>query len=302
MLGDIADGTLKPGERVSEQAYSQRCMVSRTPVRQALKFLQRLRVVSMKARLGARVQLDAAAAKKLLASPSFARKSGNGAGVEPEFVNAARKIRSLLAGMPYDSSIIIKDAAIARQIGVSRTTANRALGLLARQNLLQPLPRRGWRRVVLGPKEIIDLYDFRLVIEPAALESAWEHLDLTYLKDLLERTRAAIAPGTRRDMDETAMVELDMELHHAILQSCANPLLRRAMEEQEALRVIAVAPSWRVSARSEATFREHVAILDAICGRARKPALAALRSHLLMARNYTAQRLAEQIESSAEKS
>ena len=55
MLGDIADGTLKPGERVSEQAYSQRCMVSRTPVRQALKFLQRLRVVSMKARLGARV-------------------------------------------------------------------------------------------------------------------------------------------------------------------------------------------------------------------------------------------------------
>jgi DNA-binding GntR family transcriptional regulator len=76
-----------------------------------------------------------------------------------------------------------------------------------------------------------------------------------------------------------------MELHRAILHACRNRMLRRAMEEQEALRVIAVLPPWRVLGRMQQTFREHIAVLRAILKSDRAAAAAALRKHLTRARD-----------------
>jgi DNA-binding GntR family transcriptional regulator len=294
ILGDIAAGVLKPGERVPETAYSERCGVSRTPVREALQFLHKQRVVKLQARLGARVAASSAQAKKLLQTRVFTQAdsstSGNG-GVDPVFVDAARRVREWLAN-DY-STDVIKDSAIARDLGVSRTTANRALAILARQNLIEPLPRRGWKRVLLGPRQIIDLYDFRLAIEPAALESAWEQIDRKSLEPLLERTKRAATETGILKLKPADMAELDLDLHHAILQSCPNPLLRRAMEEQEALRVISVAPAWRAPVRSAETFKEHAEILEAILAGERAKAVDALRRHLTAARDDTAERVAK---------
>jgi DNA-binding FadR family transcriptional regulator len=94
-------------------------------------------------------------------------------------------------------------------------------------------------------------------------------------------------------MNQGAMARLDLELHRAILHACPNALLRRAMEEQEALRVIAISPTWRVLGRADETFREHNDILNAILKNRKKEAVAALRRHLLNAQNAVARRLSD---------
>ncbi|HYF51644.1 MAG TPA: GntR family transcriptional regulator, partial [Planctomycetota bacterium] len=210
-------------------------------------------------------------------------------GTDPAFVEVASRLRELLT-REY-SAEVIKDSVVARELDVSRTTANRALALLARQNLIEPLPRRGWRRILLGPKEIIDLYDFRIAIEPAALSAAWDHFDRDKLQQLLDRTRRAADATGVRAFSAAEMAALDLELHHAILQACPNLLIRRAMQEQEALRVISIAPAWRVPVRSAATFQEHAEILEQIIHGTREGAMEALKSHLLAARDDTAARV-----------
>ncbi len=293
VLEDIAAGKLRQGDRVSEAKYSDACNVSRTPVRQALQFLQKLRAVTIRERFGARVQATPPLARTILKSQAFKRSDTSATGIQPAFVDIAQRLRMLLSSENGHGDTIIKDAVIARKLGVSRTTANRALSLLARQNLLEPLPRRGWKRIVVGPREIIDLYEFRLAIEPAALDSAWDFLDLAALKDLLKRTLAATNESRSISMDEG--VALDLEFHRTILNACPNTLLRRAMEEQEGLRVIAVAPPWRVLGRMQQTFREHVEILRAMLGRDRKRAIKALREHLIRARDTSVERLAQDL-------
>jgi DNA-binding GntR family transcriptional regulator len=284
ILEDISAGKLLAGARVPEAAYSARCGVSRTPVRQALRFLQKLRSVVIRSNLGARVRSTPADAKRILKSAAL--NGSRSRGIEPAFVDVAQRIKDLLArehSPGENGGEIIKDSAIARRLGVSRTTANRGLALLARQNLLEPLPRRGWKRVVMGPREVADLYDFRIAVEPAALESGFEHFDLASMNDLLARSLAVIRPKKQPPMCD--LVALDIELHRAILHACRNRMLRRAMEEQEALRVIAVLPPWRVLGRMQDTFREHAAVLRAILKSDRAAAAAALRKHLVRARD-----------------
>ena len=121
------------------------------PSARALRVLQKLGSVAIRSNLAPARAIVPADARRLLRSPAF---NGYGSrGIEPAFVDVAQRIKDLLVRDNGRGDAIIKDSVIARRLGVSRTTANRALGLLARQNLLEPLPRRGWKRVMMGPRE-----------------------------------------------------------------------------------------------------------------------------------------------------
>lgn len=290
ILADVADGRLKPGARVIEQAYSARCGVSRTPVREALSLLSRHGVLEQAARHGACVRSTPVAARKLLARKPFAGKAAERTPTEPAFVELTGRIRALLHDPQALPDAILKDTAFARTLGVSRTTANRALSGLAREGLLEPLPRRGWRRVRLGPQAYLDWYEYRMALEPAALRAAWMQLDRPALAALRERTAHAATPRGLAALTAPARIDLDLALHRAILEACANPFLKRAMQQAEAQLPVymALMPSWHVPSRAEATFREHMEILDAIFRDQPAAAEAALRKHLLNARKHLA--------------
>ena len=282
ILTDIVQGRLRRGERVCEQTYSRRCQVSRTPVRQALRVLWKLKVIDLKDHKGARVQMGASQARKVL---SAEQRHNPAQPLEPAFVRVAHRIKTLLASHNRFRAVVIKDAAIAHLLKVSRTTAHRALALLSSEGLLQPLPRRGWKRTVLGPHEILDLYEMRLALEPVALASAWNKFDRKAIQDLYARSQAAATSRGLARLSETDMIELDLELHNSIARSSDNLFLRHALEQHDTLRRIAIAPDWRISHRSKATFQEHALILKYILKNRRNQAVAALRQHLLKARD-----------------
>ncbi|MBI3830067.1 MAG: GntR family transcriptional regulator [Planctomycetes bacterium] len=282
-------GVLAPGERVRELHYAARCAVSRTPVREAIALLLRRKALETNGRRGAWIRIGRTQARGLLKAAPFATDGESRSGsARLAFVEAANRLRVMLGDSRAFPRPILKDAAVARALKVSRTTANRALALLARENLLEPLPRRGWKRVRLEPREFLDWYDFRLAVEPAALRSAWPRLDLGALRALAERTRKAATSRGAKALSTAQRVALDVELHHRILLACSNRFLKRAMEEQESLRFIAVSPTWRLPHRAEQTFQEHTPILNAILAGRRAAAERALRRHLAHARAHLA--------------
>jgi DNA-binding GntR family transcriptional regulator len=122
----------------------------------------------------------------------------------------------------------LRDAAIAAELGVSRTPVREAMLRLSREGLLSADTGRGFRLAPLDPAELREIGSILASLEPLALDqspdSAPERIErLTAIIRRLEQTRGDI-PGC---------IELDDEFHRVLLEGCAN---RRLLGLVETLR------------------------------------------------------------------
>ena len=111
----------------------------------------------------------------------------------------------------------LRDAAIAAELGVSRTPVREALLRLSREGLLSASAGRGFSLPPLDPAELRELGSILALLEPLALEQspAPSPQRLDRLGDIvrrLEQTRGDI-PGC---------IELDDEFHRVLLEDCPN--------------------------------------------------------------------------------
>jgi DNA-binding GntR family transcriptional regulator len=122
----------------------------------------------------------------------------------------------------------IRDADIARQLGVSRTPVREALIRLAREGTLVSEVGRGFRVLPLGTDELKEVGVILAVLEPLALD-----LVPSFPPEQLERLAevARRLEQTRGDID--ACIELDDEWHRWLLADCPN---RRLLSLIETLR------------------------------------------------------------------
>ena len=119
----------------------------------------------------------------------------------------------------------LRDAAIAAQLGVSRTPVREALLRLARDGILAAESGRGFRLRPMDPAELREIGSILVALEPLALDQSAEpslerlaRLDAVVRR--LEQTRGDIA----------ACVELDDEFHRVLLEGCPNGRLLRLVE------------------------------------------------------------------------
>jgi DNA-binding GntR family transcriptional regulator len=111
----------------------------------------------------------------------------------------------------------VRDAAIAAELGVSRTPVREALLRLSREGLLSAEMGRGFRLTSLDRTELRDTGSILAALEPLALEQSPEPDSprLASLGDVvrqLEQTRGDVA----------RCVELDEEFHRVLLEDCPN--------------------------------------------------------------------------------
>jgi DNA-binding GntR family transcriptional regulator len=122
----------------------------------------------------------------------------------------------------------LRDAAIAAELGVSRTPVREALVRLAREGLLASDVGRGFRLTALDPTELRDIGSILATLEPLALDQSPDPTPdrssrLQGIVRRLELTRGDIA----------ACIELDDEFHRVLLEGCPN---RRLLGLVETLR------------------------------------------------------------------
>lgn len=172
----------------------------------------------------------------------------------------------------------LSEQEVADRIGVSRTPIREALLLLAAEDLVELVPKRGARVAPLSGREITELMELRGIVERYAAERviATDSRPLTELNALLERQRALTGPAQAREF-----IAVDQQFHMTLVSAVGNGLLERHYEGLRGRQVRAgVVALFNARDRQDAVLQEHRAILDALTAGDAAAACAAIDGHL----------------------
>jgi len=148
---------------------------------------------------------------------------------------------------------------LAARLGISRTPLLSALSKLEKEMLVEIVPRHGAYVKKLTGRELNDLYDIRLRLEPLAAARAAEWADeaqITELCGYLERFERQVFNSTGEQI-----AVADYELHLCLLRMSRNRVLSRMISSF----IIIIACNFQAAPRSpEIRLNEHRAIAEAI--------------------------------------
>ena len=120
--------------------------------------------------------------------------------------------------------------ALSVQLGVSQTPIREALARLESEDLIVKEPLKGYRATdLLSVKEFVDLFSFRLLIEPFAAEQAAILIDADGIKELNEEIASAKEALTfENELLMEAITEHDARFHTLIATYSGNKSLKSA--------------------------------------------------------------------------
>lgn len=174
---------------------------------------------------------------------------------------------------------------LARDIGISQTPIREALARLESDRLVTKEPLRGYRATsLLTLKELQDLYEFRLVIEPWAAGVVASSAGSTAIA-ALERELATCptAPITGSYEEYRRLSDHDARFHTLILQLTGNEEVVKAFAATHC-HLHQFRLHYSVASGSDA-LHEHQQVVTAIASGKPGAAEAAMRGHLMHSRS-----------------
>ena len=157
---------------------------------------------------------------------------------------------------------------IATQLGVSMTPVREGLDLLVSAGLAERVPYRGVRVREISPKDVVEAYGLRLVLEAVIAQEAARNITTEQLQILDEMLEEMKKHETLNEM--SAERKMSREFHATIADASRNDLLIKLYA------VVANAfPDWLLyealfrnpellADSTAATLKEHIAIVDAL--------------------------------------
>jgi DNA-binding GntR family transcriptional regulator len=145
---------------------------------------------------------------------------------------------------------------------LSKAPLREALVRLSHEGLLRSIPRTGYLVTPITVQDVRDIFEMRLLLEPAAARQAAGRVDKELLTQLDELCRAGYTPGDRES--ERAFLRTNRQFHLAIAQASGNrrlaTLLGQLLEDMERLFHLGLA----VRNRSTEMQHEHQALVEAL--------------------------------------
>ncbi len=138
-------------------------------------------------------------------------------------VHAKIKNAILTCTLAPGAKIHEQDLALAHK--VSKSPIRDALLRLQSEELVEVLPRKGYRVKPVSLVDALDLYDMRLVLEEACVERVIDHATDAELRTLDAYRHAPPAA------DLAAWIDYNRQFHIAIASLCGNRRLLRALTE-----------------------------------------------------------------------
>jgi DNA-binding GntR family transcriptional regulator len=191
---------------------------------------------------------------------------------------------ALLAGQlnPGDR---LAEGELASALGISRTPIREALRQLDNDGLVVVLPHRGTFVRTLDPRRGRELYQARLLLEPAAVRAAIARITDEQLAALHSLLQSTLSEANAGDVSGTSV---DTEAFHMALFRIADndvllELWTRVWAEWQLFRVCA----WRNRPqRPRAAAQEHTALFEALAARDAERAAEIMTEHLGYAWSY----------------
>ena len=170
------------------------------------------------------------------------------------------------------------EADLTRRLGVGRSAVRTALARLEHEGLVELEPHRGARVRLVSVPEAVEILQARAALEGLAVSRAARNAtdaDVADLRSILADMRARLDAGDLLKASDTNAV-----LHRRLLEIGGHTTANRLID---ALRSQLVRFTYRtilVPGRSERSFAEHTAIVDAIAAHDSAAAERLMRRHL----------------------
>lgn len=123
----------------------------------------------------------------------------------------------------------ISEARLCAQYRLGKAPVRMALSRLAHDGLVRAMPRRGYIVTPVTLKDIQDVFELRLMLEPRAARLAAGRVDAKRLRMLDEICRAGYQPGEARST--ARFLEANKDFHVAIAQAAGNARLAHAIAQ-----------------------------------------------------------------------
>lgn len=135
---------------------------------------------------------------------------------------------ALVTGQLVDG-IVYSAKTMAEELGVSNGPIREALLALVDDDLLEPVPNKGYRTVPITPADMAEIYEMRALLEVAAVGKLADsglpaalHNQLEHLVDQIE--------ATAHDHDVAGNLNADRDFHLLILRAAGNQRLAKTVE------------------------------------------------------------------------
>lgn len=141
---------------------------------------------------------------------------------------AYRELEEMIATLELAPGTVVSEAALSKQLGIGRTPVREAMQRLARERLLQILPRRGCIVADSRPDEELSVIEARRPIETLVVRTAAVRANADERQAfgrIATATAAALANG-----DFKAFARLDAEFNDLCLAACRNPIAASMMQ------------------------------------------------------------------------
>ena len=172
----------------------------------------------------------------------------------------------------------LSEAALAEQMGVSRTPIREALSRLRDEGLVEVESKTGWFVRPIDFDRIDQLYDLRVLLELDAVTRLVQAEEPEQLLAPLRQTW--LLPSGERLRDGPAVGELDERFHSALVRAAGNDEIARVHDDVTGRIRIVRRLDFTRDDRIDATYQEHARILRAVLQRKADQAKMLLRAHI----------------------
>jgi DNA-binding GntR family transcriptional regulator len=187
-------------------------------------------------------------------------------------------LKDTILADPEMQGRFISEQDVADRIGVSRTPIREALLLLAAEDLVQLVPKKGAYVAPVSGRQVAELMELRGMVERFAAERvlASGTAPIAGMREAIERQTAL-----RGMADAREFIDVDRQFHALLVKATGNELLGKMYEGLRARQVQAgVVALYRAEGRQDVVLLEHESIVAALEAGDVGAATAAISAHL----------------------
>lgn len=182
---------------------------------------------------------------------------------QPSIRETVKKaLRSAIISGEMQPGQVYSGPSLAEQFGVSATPIREAMLDLVREGLVVAMPNRGFQVTEVAEKDLVEVTQIRLLLEPPAVEIATPLVPADALPGL--RAQCDLIVRHAEEGDLVSYLSADSDFHLALLQHAGNDRLTELVASlRSQTRLFGLAALFR-QGRLAASAREHHAMVDAI--------------------------------------
>ena len=176
---------------------------------------------------------------------------------------------------------VLEEDGILRKLGFSRTPLREACMRLTKEGWLISMARRGYLIPPITLKDIVDVYQLRLIVESACAQMAAMEASERDVEELEEMVRLEEQPPTDKKIGRS-LIEQNTKFHVHLAEVTRNARIVGVM--QSLLEQVERFDSMLSKHKSDTTWVKHTAIVAAIRKHDPGEALQRIQEHILEAR------------------